>query len=98
MPQRVIFSVEARADLRAIDHETALRLLSALTRFLATGTGNVKQLEEFDPPQYRLRIGPGASSSASAAAMPSKLSESATGGRPIANLGWRRSDAVIANL
>jgi mRNA-degrading endonuclease RelE of RelBE toxin-antitoxin system len=57
MPQRVIFSVEARADLRAIDRETALRLLKALARFLATDTGNVKQLEGFDPPQYRLRIG-----------------------------------------
>ena len=57
MPQRVIFSVEARADLRAIDRETALRLLKALARFLATDAGNVKQLEGFDPPQYRLRIG-----------------------------------------
>ena len=56
MPQRVIFSVEARADLRAIDRETALRLLKALARFLATDTGNVKQLEGFDPPRYRLRI------------------------------------------
>ena len=57
MPQRVIFSIEARADLRAIDRETALRLLKALARFLATDAGNVKQLEGFDPPQYRLRIG-----------------------------------------
>ena len=57
MPQGVIFSVEARADLRAIDRETALRLLKALARFLATDAGNVKQLEGFDPPQYRLRIG-----------------------------------------
>jgi len=57
MPQRVIFSVEARADLRAIDRETALRLLKALARFLATHTGNVKQLGGFEPPRYRLRIG-----------------------------------------
>jgi hypothetical protein len=57
MPQRVIFSVEARADLLAIDRETALRLLKALARFLATDTGNVKQLEGFDPLRYRLRIG-----------------------------------------
>jgi mRNA-degrading endonuclease RelE of RelBE toxin-antitoxin system len=28
-----------------------------LARFLLTGTGNVKQLEGFDPPRYRLRIG-----------------------------------------
>ena len=57
MTQRVIFSIEARADLRAIDRETALRLLKALARFLATDAGNVKQLEGFDPPRYRLRIG-----------------------------------------
>jgi mRNA-degrading endonuclease RelE of RelBE toxin-antitoxin system len=32
-------------------------LLKALARFLATDAGNVKQLEGFDPPRYRLRIG-----------------------------------------
>jgi len=57
MPHSVVFSVEARADLRAIDRETALRLLKALARFLATDAGNVKQLEGFEPPRYRLRIG-----------------------------------------
>jgi mRNA-degrading endonuclease RelE of RelBE toxin-antitoxin system len=34
-----------------------LRLLKALARFLETETGNVKQLQGFDPTQYRLRIG-----------------------------------------
>ena len=57
MAKRVIFSDEARADIRAIDRETALRLLKALARFLETDAGNVKQLEGFDPPQFRLRIG-----------------------------------------
>ena len=57
MPQRILFSVEARADLRAIDRETAMRLLNALARFLVTDAGNVKQLEGFDPPRYRLRVG-----------------------------------------
>jgi mRNA-degrading endonuclease RelE of RelBE toxin-antitoxin system len=57
MAQRVIFSDEARADIRAIDRETALRLLKALARFLETDAGNVKQLEGYDPPQFRLRIG-----------------------------------------
>jgi len=57
MPQKVIFSTEARADLRAVDRETALRLLKALARFLVTDAGNVKRLEGSDPPQYRLRIG-----------------------------------------
>jgi hypothetical protein len=85
MPQRVIFSVEARADLRAIDRETALRLLKALARFLATDTGNVKQLEGFDLRGTAFVSATGGSSSASPAMAPSKLSASVTGERPIAN-------------
>lgn len=57
MAERVVFSSESRADIRAIDRETALRLLKALARFLVTNSGDVKQLEGFDPPQYRLRVG-----------------------------------------
>lgn len=57
MSERVAFSDEARADLLAIDRETALRLLKALARFLETDAGNVKQLEGYDPPRYRLRVG-----------------------------------------
>lgn len=57
MTRRVIFSVDARADLRAIDRETALRLLKALARFLETHAGSAKQLEGFQPPRYRLRVG-----------------------------------------
>lgn len=34
-----------------------MRLLKGLARFLETDAGNVKQLEGFDPPQLRLRIG-----------------------------------------
>ena len=58
-PERigVIWSPEARADLRAIDRDTALRLLKSLDRFLKTDAGNVKQLEGFDPPLFRLRVG-----------------------------------------
>lgn len=57
MAQRVIFSDEARADLRAIDRETALRLLKALACFLKTDAGSVKLPEGFQPPRYRLRVG-----------------------------------------
>jgi mRNA-degrading endonuclease RelE of RelBE toxin-antitoxin system len=31
--------------------------LKAVARFLAADTGDVKQLEGFEPPRYRLRIG-----------------------------------------
>ena len=57
MAKRVIWSTEARADLRVIDRETALRLLKALARFLKTEAGDVKQLEGYDPPLRLLRIG-----------------------------------------
>jgi mRNA-degrading endonuclease RelE of RelBE toxin-antitoxin system len=57
MARLIRWSDEARADLRAIDRETALRLLKALDRFLKTDAGNVMQLEGFDPPLFRLRIG-----------------------------------------
>ena len=57
MTKRVMFSTESRADIRAIDRETALRLLKALDRFLATTAGSEKRLEGFVRPQYRLRVG-----------------------------------------
>jgi hypothetical protein len=54
MAERILWSTEARADIRAIDRETALRLLKALDRFVKTEAGNVKQLEGFDPPLFRV--------------------------------------------
>ena len=71
MAQRVIFSDESRADIRAIDRETALRLLKALARFLETDAGNVKQLEGVSAT--------GGTSSANPARMPSRSCASATG-------------------
>ena len=57
-PQRiaVIWSLEARADLRAIDRETALQILYCLDRYLASRSGDIKKLK---PPRtdYRLRCG-----------------------------------------
>ena len=57
MPKSVFWSTEARIDIREIDRDTALRLLKSLDRFLKTGVGDVKQLEGFDPPLFRLRSG-----------------------------------------
>jgi len=57
MAKRLLWTLEARADVRAIDRDTALRLLKALDRFLKTESGNIKQLEGFDPPLYRIRVG-----------------------------------------
>ncbi|HXE10634.1 MAG TPA: type II toxin-antitoxin system RelE/ParE family toxin [Bryobacteraceae bacterium] len=57
-PERiaVIWSPEARADLRAIDRETAMQILYCVDRYLATRAGDVKKLK---PPytDFRLRCG-----------------------------------------
>ena len=57
MAKKIVWSDEARADVRAIDRSTALGLLTGLARFALTESGDVKQLEGYDPPQFRLRLG-----------------------------------------
>jgi mRNA-degrading endonuclease RelE of RelBE toxin-antitoxin system len=57
-PERIAvgWSTEARADLRAIDRETAMQILHCVDRYLASRTGDVKKLK---PPRtgFRLRCG-----------------------------------------
>lgn len=52
----VVWSQEARAELRAIDHETALQVLHCVDRFLVSRAGDIKKLK---PPLggFRLRCG-----------------------------------------
>ena len=57
MAKRVIWSDEARADMRAIDRETAVRLLKSLGRYLKSEHGDIKALEGIDKPLLRLRTG-----------------------------------------
>ena len=57
MAKKIIWSDEARADVRAIDRSTALGLLEGLARFAFTESGDVKQLQGYDPIQFRLRLG-----------------------------------------
>ena len=47
----------ARAQLRAVDRETAMRILIAFTRYAETGEGDVKALEGKFTGTHRLRIG-----------------------------------------
>ena len=58
IPERlsIIWSNDARGDLRAIDRKTALEILHCAGRYLATRNGDVKRLKE---PQvgFRLRCG-----------------------------------------
>jgi mRNA interferase RelE/StbE len=46
----------ARADLRKLDREMAMRILLTLTRYGDTGEGDVKMLTDRDG-LYRLRVG-----------------------------------------
>ena len=57
MGRKILWTDRAKAQLRAIDQPTALRILHALARLLATGEGDVKRLQDIDPPEFRLRIG-----------------------------------------
>jgi mRNA-degrading endonuclease RelE of RelBE toxin-antitoxin system len=57
MPKKtILWSPEARADLRSIDRETAMRILRTIDSYLSTGIGDVKKLK---PPrnEFRLRVG-----------------------------------------
>ena len=57
MPKRIIWNDRAKAQLRAIEQDAALRILNALARLIATGEGDVQRLQGIDPPEFRLRVG-----------------------------------------
>ena len=57
-PERiaVIWSPEARADLRAIDRETAMQILHCIDRYLANRNGDVNQAPAHWPPAPLWRL------------------------------------------
>jgi mRNA-degrading endonuclease RelE of RelBE toxin-antitoxin system len=57
MAKKVIWFRQAKANLRTIDQPTALRILHALSRLLATGEGDVERLQDIEPSEFRLRVG-----------------------------------------
>jgi mRNA interferase RelE/StbE len=57
MSKKIIWTNQAKAQLRAIDQPTALRILYALSRLIATNEGDVKRLQDIEPPEFRLRVG-----------------------------------------
>ena len=44
-------------DMARLDRVIARRIKNALERFVETGAGNVKRLQDVDPPEFRLRVG-----------------------------------------
>jgi len=57
MAKKIAWTDPAKAQLRAIDRAAALRVLHILARYLATGEGDVKRLQDIEPPEFRLRAG-----------------------------------------
>ena len=55
MGKRIIWTDQAKADLRAIPQPVAVQILRTLARFLESEEGNVRRLQGVDPPLYRLR-------------------------------------------
>jgi mRNA interferase RelE/StbE len=55
--KKIAWTDPAKADLRAIDKDTALRILHTVARYLASGEGDVKRLQDIEPPEMRLRVG-----------------------------------------
>ena len=53
---KFIWEPAARADLRRLDRDTAMRILLALTRYGETGEGDVKRLTDREG-LCRLRVG-----------------------------------------
>jgi mRNA-degrading endonuclease RelE of RelBE toxin-antitoxin system len=57
MGKRIAWTDQAKAHLRAIDQTAALHVLHVLARHLSTGEGDVKRLQDIEPPEFRLRAG-----------------------------------------
>ena len=55
MAKRIVWSEQAKNDLRGIEQPIALQILKTLARYAYTGEGNTKQLQGIEPPVIRLR-------------------------------------------
>ncbi len=57
MGKPIAWTEQAKAQLRAIDQPSALNILRILARYLDTGEGDIKRLQNIEPPELRLRVG-----------------------------------------
>ena len=57
MSWSLAWTSRARKDLRKLGGQTSSRVVEALDRYAQTGTGDVVQLTDVKPPEYRLRVG-----------------------------------------
>ena len=54
--KKIAWSERARADIRRLDRDTAMRIFEALHRFAETDEGNIKKLQG-QSGELRLRVG-----------------------------------------
>jgi plasmid stabilization system protein ParE len=55
MAKRIVWTDQAKVDVRGIEQPIALQILKTLARYAQTGEGNTKQLRDTEPPMIRLR-------------------------------------------
>ena len=55
MAKHIVWTEQARADVRGIEQPIAWQILKTLARYALTGEGNTKQLRDIEPPLIRLR-------------------------------------------
>lgn len=55
MAKRIVWTEQAKADVRSIEQPIALQILKTLAPHLRTGEGATKQLQGVHPPMIRLR-------------------------------------------
>ena len=53
--KRIVWTEQARTDVRCIEQPIALQILKTLARYAQTGEGNAKHLQGIEPPLLRLR-------------------------------------------
>lgn len=55
MAKRIVWTDQAKADIRGIEQHVALQILKTLGRYLQSGDGATRQLKGVTPPMIRLR-------------------------------------------
>jgi len=55
MAKQIVWTEQAKADVRAIEQPIALQILRTLGRYVRTGEGATKPLKDIHPPMIRLR-------------------------------------------
>ena len=55
MAKRIVWTDQAKVDIRGIEQPIALQILKTLARYAQSGEGNTRQLRDIEPPLIRLR-------------------------------------------